>query len=115
MREQAYESVRLVLDKLGVGINEAVDAFSRWAVAEVVICLMLGLLVSISLFTLVKILPKYLGDKDEIVRAVFYTAGVTVFFVLGILFLDQLCVAVKAVVSPKAYAIKNFLSLYHNE
>jgi len=111
MREQAYESVRLVLDKLGVGINEAIDAFSRWAVAEVVICLMLGLLVSISLFILVKTLPKYLRDKDEIMRAVLYTAGVAVFLILGILFLDQLCVAVKAVVSPKAYAIKRLFEL----
>jgi len=111
MKGQIYESIKLVLDKLGIGMNEAIDAFSRWAIAEVGICLILGLLVGISLFILTRILPEYLRDKDEMTRAFLYIAGVTAFFVLGVLFLDQLFIAIKAIASPKAYAIKKLLEL----
>jgi len=111
MERQIYESVKLVLDRLGIGISGAIDAFSRWAYAELIICLVLGLLAGVSLFVLVRILPKYLKGRDEVAVALVYIAGVTIFLVLGVLFLDQLFVAVKAMVSPKAYAIMKLLSL----
>ena len=111
MKGQIYESIKLVLDKLGIGMNEIIDAFSKWAIAEVGICLVLGILASMSLFILIKILPKYLRDKDEMTRAFLYIVGITVFFVLGVLFLDQLFIAIKAIASPKAYAIKKLFEL----
>jgi len=111
MGEQIYESVKLVLDKLGIGMSEAISAFSRWAYAELIICLVLGLLTGVSLFVLVKILPRYLKGRDEVAVALVYIAGVTIFLVLGVLFLDQLFIAIKAAVSPKAYAIKKLFEL----
>jgi len=111
MKEQIYESIKLVLDKLGIGMNEAIDAFSRWVIAEVGICLILGILASVSLFILIKILPEYSKNKDEITRSLFYITGITVFLILGILFLDQLFIAIKAIASPKAYAIKKLFEL----
>ena len=111
MEKQIYESVKFILDKFGIGMNEAIDAFSRWAIAEVGICLILGILAGISLFILIKILPKCLRDKDEVTRSLSYITGITIFLILGILFFDQLFIAIKAIASPKAYAIKKLFEL----
>jgi len=106
MERQIYESVKLVLDRLGIGISGAIDAFSRWAIAEVVICLMLGFLVAFGLFVLLKVLPKCLEDMVEEGQILIYIFFIILLFVLGALFLDQLFIAIKAIASPKAYAIK---------
>jgi len=109
MNNETLQTVELVLNKLGITLSEGINAFTKWAWAEIVNCFILGFLIILGLIFLIKILPKILPDLEEVDKFIICLIFGCILAALVISFLFQLEGFIKAIISPKAYAIKQIL------
>jgi len=85
----------------------AINAFAKWAWAEAIFCFILGLL---GIF-LIKITSKLCKDMNENEDAFICAICAIIIVIWGIVFLIQLNITIKAIISPEAYAIWKILKI----
>jgi len=106
INNETLQVAELVLNKLGITLNEGINAFAKLAWTEWLDCLFVMLLILIFSF-IWKLLDQAISDNDT--KNTLFTVFLAILFLSLVFFWIELTEAVRAIVSPKAYAIKQIL------